>query len=186
MKSRNIEKKIYECLGVNIFRRYVLFTWEKITKLIKLDVGYRIKDGSVDSLIDYKTLSKGFAIGHSLLLLIIIIAGVCSPHDIYWWITNVGLNTYCVMVQRYTHIRINELLEKMECRKQGVCDNEEPFVKEEYPALEQEDTIGQTDTLQLSKEQLEYLKRFYTDQSNIDVQEYDESPEEQGQSRILK
>lgn len=186
MKSRNIEKKIYECLGVNIFRRYVLFTWEKIAKLIKLNVGYRIKDGSVDSLKSYKSLSKGFAVAHAILLVIIVITGLCMPSTLSWWIINVGLNTYCVMVQRYTHIRINELLEKMESRNQVVCDNEEPFIKEEYPILEQDNTINHISTFQSSKEQIEYLKRFYANQSTIDTQEYSEIPEEQDQSRILK
>ena len=186
MKSKNIEKKIYECLGVNIFRRYVLFTWEKIAKLIKLNIGYRIKDGSVDSLKNYKFQSKGFAIAHAILLVIVIITGLCLPSTLVWWIINIGLNAYCVMVQRYTHIRINALLEKIENKKQNAYDNEKPFIREEFPTLEQDKTISQTDTFQLSEEQLEYLERFYANLSNIDVQEYEEIPEEQGQSRILK
>ena len=37
-KNEKVEKKIYEYLGVNLFRKYVLFNWEKVLKKLTLIV----------------------------------------------------------------------------------------------------------------------------------------------------
>lgn len=111
MKGRNVEKKIYEFLGVNIFRKYVLGTWEKIANKLKIDIGYRIKDRSINGLENYKKLSKGFAYAHlGLFLFFLSIGGIFFSKGIEWF--NIIFNLYCIMVQRYTHIRINEIIER--------------------------------------------------------------------------
>ena len=121
MKHKNIEMKIYEWLGVNIFRKYVLFTWEKIANFLDIDIGYRIKDMSIGSLKKYKTLSKGFAISHAAVLTLFIVLAIIKHTTVIYWVVNMGLNLYCIMVQRYNHIRINHIIDikqRIEKRKQ--------------------------------------------------------------------
>ena len=113
MKCRDIEKKIYELLGVKIFRKYVLFTYDKLWKPFGGAPGYRIKNKTINDIEGYKSQAKGFAIAHFGLLIFIV--------GIYYFfhaITESGfiiqliLNPYCIMTQRYNCIRIDEILEK--------------------------------------------------------------------------
>lgn len=126
MKIRNIEKKIYEILGVNIFRKYVLFTWDKLWKPIGGAPGYRIKNNTINDIEEYKTTAKGFAYVHFWISIDII--GLyffhCIPKSSL--ILHLILNPYCIMTQRYTCIRINEILEKykeLEKRKSENANN---------------------------------------------------------------
>ena len=113
MKIRDIEKKIYELLGVNIFRKYFLFTYEKLWKPFGGTPGYRIKNKTINDIEGYKSQAKGFAIAHFIFLICVV--------GIYYFfhvltelqlITQLILNPYCIMTQRYNCIRINEILEK--------------------------------------------------------------------------
>ena len=118
--KKNIEKRIYEYLGVNIFRKYFLFTYEKLMKLFHIPIGYRLEEKNIDGIKKYKKFLKSFALGHSMLLIMIIISIFYIKMKCYQIILNVGLNLYCIMVQRYNQIRINEILEKyqeLEIRK---------------------------------------------------------------------
>lgn len=111
MRNKKTEIKIYECLGVNIFRKYILFTWEKVAKFLHIKVGYRIKDMSIEGLKDYKIQSKLFALTHFCLLIYIIILAIIKDAPVVTWVVNIIINSYCIMVQRYNHIRINRLID---------------------------------------------------------------------------
>ena len=57
MKGRNIEKKIYECLGVNIFRKCLLVI-DKLAKLLHLDIEYKINNKTIEGLEEFKSKKK--------------------------------------------------------------------------------------------------------------------------------
>lgn len=131
MKFRSIEKKIYKLLGINIFRKYVLFTWEKLCKLIGLDPGYRINSKTIEDIEEYKSQAKAFGYAHFILLFIF--SGLYFFHWIpeASMIVNLILNSYCIMTQRYTCIRINEILEKYKKLEKRKLENEKNNGSEE-------------------------------------------------------
>lgn len=116
MKNKRIERRIYELLGVNIFRKNILFAYEKTFKFFHINVGYKVNELSVKGFQSYKSIMKRFAISHlfSFILLLFIIEFFYSDIFLIGIIIDALLNGYCIMVQRYNTIRINELLEKME------------------------------------------------------------------------
>lgn len=118
MKKHNLEKKIYECLGVNIFRKYILFSWEKICGLLDFDPDYRVEDRTINGLKRYKDTSKAFAISHLITMIITVIVLSVIKASLGIYITNCLIHSYCIMTQRYIHIRINELIERLEKREQ--------------------------------------------------------------------
>lgn len=115
-KWRNIEKRTYELLGVNIFRKYVLFTWEKLWKLVGLDflLVYRIENKSIEEIKKYKSISKAWAFGHSIYMIFITLYGIILSLGAGFILTQIVLQSYCIITQRYNHIRINETIEKYE------------------------------------------------------------------------
>lgn len=133
MKNRKFEKKIYECLGVNLFRKYVLFYIEKIWKIFSDQdiIGYRLNNFSIESVKKYKNVTKGFACAH-FLVFIISFPDMTTVSD---FLFNLLSNGYCIMVQRYNSIRIDETVEKyeklMEKRKNKYETNGNNDVKSE-------------------------------------------------------
>ena len=114
MKKRNIEKKIYEILGVNFFRKYILFSWEKLCKLVNFDPCYRLDKKTLGGLKQYKSTCEVFAITHTTCLIVTCILCLIASVSIIYWINIILLHGYCIMTQRYNIIRINEVIEKYE------------------------------------------------------------------------
>lgn len=112
MKSKDFEKKVYECLGVNFFRKYILFNWEKICKLVKFNPGYRLTCKNITGLKKYKKLSKGFEVVHIGILIYVILLFILNKLHIISLVINGLINGYCVITQRYNIIRVNEIIEK--------------------------------------------------------------------------
>ena len=103
--------KIYKMLGVDVFRKYFLFTYEKFLNLLHIDIGYRIGNVNYESLNRYKGNMRYFAIVHAVLLVALFVPALVNP---VLFIAHVSLNTYCILVQRYNSIRINNLIKKTE------------------------------------------------------------------------
>ena len=76
--------------------------------------GYRIKGKTINDILEYKSLAKAFAYTH--LCIFIGALGLYYLHciPVSSLILNLILNPYCIITQRYTCIRINEILEKQE------------------------------------------------------------------------
>lgn len=133
-KVKNIEMKIYELLGVKVFRKMV-FTFRdillfpltiKMSKEEKRDFFYNIASnynlGKIKSLEDIKKFKKYLFINTGIHIWAL---SVCLPNflkviggtaSLFTTITNltfIGINLYCIMLQRYNGIRINQLIEKM-------------------------------------------------------------------------
>ena len=112
-KNKNVEMRIYELLGVNIFRKYILFTWEKIAKSINIDVGYRIKKLNIEGVINYKKYIIGLTITHSILLLDIFVQCIIYHKALSDFLFSILLQSYCIMTQRYNYIRMKQLIKRL-------------------------------------------------------------------------
>ena len=112
-KNKNVEMRIYELLGVNIFRKYILFTWEKIAKSININVRYRIDKLNIEGVINYKKYIIGFIITHSILLLDIFVQCIIYHRPLSNALFGIILNSYCIMTQRYNYIRMKQLIKRL-------------------------------------------------------------------------
>ena len=162
--DKSIEMRIYELLGVNIFRKYILFTWEKIAKLLRLPIGYRLDELSVEGCMRYKMMTKAFAIAHLImypcLAIYAILLNPTAPlwHIMLWTI----LNTYCIITQRYTTLRINRIIKKMELRQKRQTNiNNDVVEKDSALTLEHGDPLTVKENKSLSNDSdIELLKQY--------------------------
>lgn len=138
--NKDKELRLYELLGVNVFRKYVLFTWEKIAKFIHLPIGYRIDEYSTSGFKFYQIKAITFAIAHLGLLAYTIVNCILSSTPIWRYWLSVLLNSYCIMTQRYNYKRIGKILERRKQRDARIKKQKE------------EKTIEKEDSLVLEKE----------------------------------
>lgn len=154
--KKNIEQKIYEHLGIKAFRKMVIyflyltlipFTIRK-TKEERRDEIYSIGGnyfiGKVKNIETIKAFKKQLLINaliHLSALLftcvpnyICIFNGTASPSLSIITILCTVLNIYCIMLQRYNDIRINEFIK----RKTPFYEKQKDEVKEE---LKKEDSL---------------------------------------------
>lgn len=207
-KSNNIEMKIYELLGVKVFRKMAFglrdtlffpFTFwmgkeRRKDLLYNTASNYIMKKGhGLQDLRDFKKelrLNAGIHIVALITCLpnfLRVIGGVASLSTTIINLTCVGINIYCIMLQRYNNIRINQVLEKGAAREQKKKDEIcEEIIKDNQISndlthkivnkKDKEKTITfeeflQTATLQQLKdykESLEYAKRYYDYLQQVD------------------
>lgn len=133
IKENNIELKIYELLGIKYFKKAVFFVLEIAITPFTLEISrkerkklihtipsnYTIKKGNgIQDLIDFK---KMLLLNSSLHIICLFL---CIPNfksifngtaNLTTYIRNtitILINLYCIMLQRYNHIRINKVLNK--------------------------------------------------------------------------
>lgn len=133
-KGKNIEKKFYELIGIKTFRKMAFFIRDKasIPQIYKFSKekrkeilyntasNYNIgKDKSFENIKNFKKqLFKNAGIHIFSLFLFLpnflkIIAGTASLATTIITFPFIVMNVYCVMLQRYNCIRINQVIEKM-------------------------------------------------------------------------
>ena len=154
-KNKNVEMRIYELLGVKTFRKmafalrdkiWILFTL-KMSKEERKEYLYHTASnynlGEVKSLEDVKNFKKQlfinlgihiWALSVCLSDFLKVIGGTASLSTTIINLTCIGINLYCVMLQRYNCIRINQLIKKMTPRYERQRDE----IKEE---LRKEDSL---------------------------------------------
>ena len=213
-KNKNIEMRIYELLGVKVFRK-LAFSWRNILVfpltirmskeerhnfLYNSAINYNL--GKVKSLEDVKGFKKKLFINSGIHILglsvclptfLKVIGGTASLSAAIISITCIGINLYCIMLQRYNCIRINQLIEKMtpryerkkdaikeELRKEDSLLLEHTYKivdkKERETSITFEDLIANANIEQL-KQYREYLAHFQS--VNQLIQENDISAEHQ-------
>lgn len=169
----NFEKKLYEFLGVNIFRKYFLFTWEKFANIIKFPVGYRLESMTISGIEKYKKEVVGFGKTHFVFMLAtLLFFPILSPQAL---ILSTVLHSYCIMTQRYNYIRINEVLKKHQKRneKEGTSTSPIKEPKIEIKNIESKE-LQKTNNIatNISKKRAylekvrEYLQNEYIIQNN--------------------
>lgn len=134
-KEKNIELKIYELLGVKTFRNILFklvyisvipFTHEMTKEerhkfIYNTPTNYTMKKGhGIQDLRDFKKqllLNAGihiFALISCIPNLLNVIGSTASLFTTVTTLFLVPLNIYCIMIQRYNHIRINQVIKKGE------------------------------------------------------------------------
>lgn len=213
-KNKNIEMRIYELLGVKVFRKMAFGLRDilafpltiRMSKEARHNFLYNIASnynlGKVKSLEDVKKFKKQLFINsgiHVWALSVCLpnflkaISGTASLSTAIINLTCIGINLYCIMLQRYNGIRINQLIEKMtpryerqkdamkeELRKEDSLLLEHTYKivdkKERETSITFEDLIANANIEQL-KQYREYLAHFQS--INQSTQENDISAEHQ-------
>jgi hypothetical protein len=186
MKGKISEKRIYELLGVNFFRKYILGAYQALWNAIFVLTGskfsfmkdiYKMRNFSTEGLKSFKTLSKKLALEHFIMLLfwtglIVLTEGKCLN---FFNTFIICTDIYAIMTQRYNHIRINEFLKKQEEleMRRAEKENLNIFTKkpkaiiEQYPLSIEE----QRQRLQRLREQVlkmrsddNYQEQFFVDE----------------------
>lgn len=147
-KDKSIEMKFYELLGIKVFKKMVFFVRDIVTlpltfkmpkeerkkSLYNTASNYNI--GKAKSLEDIKKFKKqlfknaGIHIFSLLAFIpsfIKIIMGMASLSTTIIVLPAMVMNIYCIMLQRYNCIRINQLIEKMAPR----YEKQKDAIKEE-------------------------------------------------------
>lgn len=152
-KEKNIELKIYELLGVKTFKKmlfklvyiFIIPFTRKMTKEERLNFiyntpnNYIMKKGhGIQDLRDFKE-ELLFNAGIHIFALITCIPGflnvIGGTATLFVTITTlfwVPTNIYCIMLQRYNHIRINQVIKKGEPREEAKKNKlKEELIKED-------------------------------------------------------
>lgn len=150
MKKRNeLEIKIYEKLGIRVFRKMAFGLYYSIWKpfyfiserdkeerkrLLKRPSNYIMKKGNgMQDLRDFKKMLLLNAGIHTFLIVDAIfdfVMYIINGAPLFWkfmYTLPILLNGYCIMLQRYNQLRINKVLEKgekVEARKKVVLCEE--------------------------------------------------------------
>lgn len=137
-KWQNIELKIYELLGVKIFRKMafglykiigfpftIFMSKEKRKEFYNKPNNYNMKKGhGIQDLRDFENMLLLNACIHICALItcipnfLNIISGTISLSATIETLISVGVNFYCIMLQRYNHIRINQVIKRKELREE--------------------------------------------------------------------
>lgn len=201
MENKINEKRIYELLGVNLFRKYVLNSYQKIlnglffitgiTKFFGIRDIYIMNDFSTEGLKKYKKWSKVYAVEHvcSFLLMSAMlglpdlsILLTCSI--LFVMITDI----YAIMTQRYHHIRINDILEKREKLQKKLEErtSDEEKIKSMLLQSKSQDIISITLakekplSLEERRKELENFREFVSTENIMDhSDEYSTYPEKE-------
>lgn len=207
-KNKNIEMRIYELLGVKVFRKMAFGLRDilafpltiRMSKEERHDFLYNSASnynlGKVKSLEDVKKFKKQLFInsgihvwGLSVCLpnFLKVIGGTASLSTAIINLTCIGINLYCIKLQRYNGIRINQLIEKMTPRyesqkdaiKEELRKEDSLLLKHTYKIVDKkeketsitfEDLIANANIEQL-KQYREYLAHFQS--INQSIQEND-------------
>lgn len=160
-KKNDLELKIYEALGVKQFRSLV-FRLEKVIhhKDKGKNINYHVKRMNVDQLENFKKYLyfNGFIhVRNSILLSIIILVNVFafSKASLAILILDLIKNLYCVMLQRYNYVRINDTITKMN----SFFERRNKRREEEFKKSKSYERIS-ADSIDKNIEQLENLKKF--------------------------
>lgn len=201
-KENNIELRFYELLGIKLFRKMAFFVrdsvilvltfwWkkEKRQELLYEKPSNYIIGRNGNMLVNLKKF-KGSLLTNTIIHIICILIAVPSILDI---INGMGslllimqtslyimLNLYCIMLQRYNHIKINRVIKKLESRevkKKNIIFDE---IKKDYDISKvdyklydkkyNEKMITCDDFLQIAT--LEQLKTYREFLENIDKRNY--------------
>lgn len=153
-KKKSIEMKIYELLGIKLFKKFVLktrdvalhFKTRKMTKEEKYDYIYNYQSNyHIGKHRDYESVKKFkrwllfnasihiFALTLFIPDIFLMINGDLSTSLIINDLIFIPLNMYCIMLQRYNAIRINQHLK----RKKPKYEKQKEVLKKEVLSLEE-------------------------------------------------
>lgn len=164
-KKGDVELKIYELLGVKYFR-FLVFKLEKIIhhKDKMKNINYHVKKINIDEITSFKKYLyyNGYIHVRNLIFLFIILLISLNFINLFFLIVIVLeliKNAYCVMLQRYNYIRINQIIQKKKEFISRKNQNREKNLMQEELSLKLDNSI--------MFNQLEELKHFFEGQENV-------------------
>lgn len=190
-KLYKFEKKTYELLGVKKFRKLAFKTREifyypftfRMKKEDRKKMCYNTPDNYVmkkgngmQDLKDFKKYLYTNAIIHLIALLVLSdnIIKVFNGQMPFGYklatISLVGINSYCIMLQRYNYIRINHVLEKAKSKenKENKTSTKNYKNDQEMVLSKEEKTEEIIKELKNLKNELEILKNAMNNNENIE------------------
>ena len=171
-KNKTIEMRIYELLGIKFFRKmaFGLHDILKFPLTIKMSNEERhdflhnrasnYNLGKINSLEEVKKFKKHLFINSGIhiwaLLFCLpnflkVIGGTASLSTSIINLTCIDINLYCIMLQRYNGIRINQLIKKMTSR----YDKQKEAIKEE---LRKEEPLLLNHTYKIESDKKKYIE----------------------------
>ena len=153
--KKNKEMKIYEALGIKKFRKFVI----QLSYLLVYPINLLYKRGITfqESKAMTRSISSNYYVGSELSIdkikkfknqlwfnstlhiigILLIIKGMIISADMLNWLailfasTFIILNGYCIMLQRYNYLRINNLLQRTKTLYDKKKNNEIEMLKKE-------------------------------------------------------
>ena len=172
--SKKSETKIYELLGVKYFKK-LTFKLEKIIhrKDKGTNINYHVKNtfskASVNSFKKYLYYNgfihaKNFIIGF-LMILGYLILGM-NPLLIFLTGVLIVKDAYCLMLQRYNYLKLNEFEEKLDLREEKKVNREiENINKDELEKILLERNIDRREMIN----NLKILRSYLSNENNLDA-----------------
>ena len=140
-KSSSIEMKIYELLGIKIFKKIVFILWYKSLLPLTIEIpkeerkkfihrfasNYNL--GKLKSIEDVKKFKRCLLLNASIHMLglsvcypkfLEVIAGTTDLFGVIINLTWIAINLYCIMLQRYNEIRIDQFVKRVDQRKEKI------------------------------------------------------------------
>lgn len=176
--KKEIEMKLYECLGVRMFQKAV-FVLEKIVhyKDKKQNINYHFaKDERYDEFEKYLFYNATIHVRNIVLTVIYFIVKCLIFRLNYWDIIIVLLavkDLYCIMLQRYNFLRIENYTNKKQCiidkliiKKAEKIHSENNYdllyKKEDLNYINRlQETINSEQVIFIGKEDLDSIDRLY-------------------------
>lgn len=213
--GKNIELKIYEALGIKTFRKMafglykmvafpftIFMSKEERKDFYNMPNNYNMKKGhGLQDLRDFKKWLLVNACIHIWVLyncmpaFLNVVSGTASLSTTIFNLSAVGINCYCIMLQRYNHIRINQVIKKMEPREEAKkSELKEELIKEDsllnehtYKVVNKRDKekditfeeLLETATYEQLKQYCDYLSYFKAINQMIEEQQSYYSSEKQ-------
>ena len=167
-----IEKKIYELLGIKVFRKLV-FTLEKFLHIKdkKKNINYHLKQKNLSSIQDFKKYlfyNGSIHIRNLIRGIIIIPIMLLFSINTIFIISLIALlikDLYCVMLQRYNWIRICETEKKLQAHRERKIAKEE--IKEYNSIKENAEKQKIAEEIELLKQ----FKQFVIEKNNTEIME---------------
>ena len=183
-KNKNLEMKIYELLGVKIFRKIAfslasIISLPKKRKMTKEEwENYNNKTsnyniGKVKDLDDVKKYKKQMYLNtsiHTFGLFLCMVDLLLGGADAFFIIMTL-INIYCIMLQRYNIIRLNKVIKKFYPKYEHQKEEIKKEVKEREVTFEELLNNSSLSELKAYRESLNYFKCAET--IDEDKTEYD-------------
>ena len=211
IRDKDLEIKIYELLGIKKFRKMAFILRDTLMYLPTIKMSkerrknilynsysnYNIgKNKDYESIKKYKKMlfiNSGIHTFYLLKYISAMVAGTNVDEIVILWLL---LNTYCIMLQRYNHIRINSLLKKMEPRYEKqkeelkkVLKEYETLIKNHGYIIEERNGLEKTISFDelISNANIKELKELYNYLQivNLFINNKDKSNNDQFNKKLL-
>lgn len=181
-KNHKLETKIYELLGIKLFKKAV-FKLEKIIhrKDGKKNINYHIKNSNdMESVDNFKKFLYYNGAIHTknlifdipvIILMIVFKYNLILIIPIMLWLVK---DIYCIMLQRYNWLKINNFEKKLNVRKDKKIERRiEEIDKEKIKTNLEEKEIDKKELVEELKKIRNYLVKIKSENNELHIETFD-------------